>query len=253
MLALVVLVGLQAAPVKLVAPPWSVARVEPDVAGYFAEHFEQELRSRGFEVVTPRDIASILGLERQKQLLGCTDDGCAVELGNALGAAALVNASVAHLGGGFRATFRVIASTDGHTLAQASAEGDDEAAFLKSLTLAAASVAREFGYAPPASALLWLSTGAAVVLAVGSAVAFVVAKLQLDALDRELASARVVTMQAENLALGGRAAEIVGWSAGALAVGAGVTAIVASVSGRSPTVAFTPMTSGGVLSLGASW
>lgn len=253
MLALVVLVGLQAAPVKLVAPPWSVVRVEPDIAGYFAEHFEQELRARGFEVVTPRDIASMLGLERQKQLLGCTDDGCAVELGNALGAAGLVNASVAHLGGGFRATFRVISSTDGHALAQASAEGDDEAAFLKSLTLAAASVAREFGYAPPASALLWLSAGAGVVLAVGSAVAFVVAKLQLDALDRELASSRMVTMRAENLALGGRAAEIIGWTTGGLALGAGVTALVAFFSGSAPAIAFTPTTSGGVVSFGASW
>ncbi|MBM4783704.1 MAG: hypothetical protein GQE15_39045 [Archangiaceae bacterium] len=253
MLAFVVLVGLQAAPVKLVAPPWSVVRVEPDVAGYFAEHFEQELRARGFQVVTSRDVASILGLERQKQLLGCTDDGCAVELGNALGAAGLVNASVAHLGGGFRATFRVISSTDGHALAQASAEGDDEAAFLKSLTLAAASVAREFGYAPPANALLWLSTGAAVVLAAGSAIAFVVAKLQLDALDRELASFRMVTTRAENLALGGRAAEIVGWTAGGLAVGAGVAAIVAGLSGRAPAVAVVPSTSGAIVSYGGSW
>lgn len=253
MLAFVVLVALQAAPVKLVAPPWSVVRVDADVAGYFAEHFEQELRGRGFEVVTPRDIASILGLERQKQLLGCADDGCAVELGNALGAAALVNASVAHLGGGFRATFRVISSTDGHALAQASAEGVDEATFLKSLTLAAGSIAREFGYAPPASALLWLSAGAAVVLAAGSAVAFVAAKLQLDALERELAASRLVTTKAENLALGGKAAEIVGWTSGGLALGAGVTAIVAVLSGRSPAIAFTPTANGAVLSFGGSW
>lgn len=40
----------------------------------------------GVRVVTARDISVLLGFERQKQLLGCSDDGmCMAELGNALG------------------------------------------------------------------------------------------------------------------------------------------------------------------------
>jgi hypothetical protein len=51
------------------------------------------------QVITSSMMASVLGLERQKQLLGCKDDSsCLVEVGNALGADLLISASVGKLG-----------------------------------------------------------------------------------------------------------------------------------------------------------
>ena len=229
MLSLIVVVALQAAPAKLAAPPWTSVKVEPELVSWFAEQFEQRLRGEGVELISARDLAALLGLERQKQLLGCAEEGasCAVELGSALGASALLTASVAHLGGVFRATFRVISTTDGRSLAQATAEGRDENAFVESFSGAAIMIAQALGVSRARSpALLWVSTAATGVFAVSSAIAFVVASLHLQQLDRELASARLVTRDAEAIARWGRTAEALGWTGAGLAVGAGLTALI---------------------------
>lgn len=243
MLSLVVLVGLQAAPVKLAAPPWASVKVEPELVSWFTEQFEQHLRADGVELVSARDVAALLGLERQKQLLGCAEEGasCAVELGSALGATGLLTATVAHVGGSYRATFRVISTTDGRTLVQAAAEGRDDAAFLESLKGAAGLIAQGLGGSVglrPTAALAWVSTAAAGLFAVGSAVAFAFASAQLRQLDVELASARVVTPDAEAFARTGTTAEIFGWVGAGLAVGAGVTALIAFLT-RAPASAST--------------
>ena len=52
-----------------------------------------------FDVITRSDIKAILGYEAQAQLLGCGEASCLVDLGGALGAAYLVNGSLAKLGG----------------------------------------------------------------------------------------------------------------------------------------------------------
>ena len=49
------------------------------------ETLSASLREQGFEVITPADIAAALGLERQRQLLGCSESSCLAELGGALG------------------------------------------------------------------------------------------------------------------------------------------------------------------------
>jgi hypothetical protein len=44
----------------------------------------KDLRDRGFDVVTAADIAAVLGVERQKQILGCGNDSCLAELGGVI-------------------------------------------------------------------------------------------------------------------------------------------------------------------------
>lgn len=55
-------------------------------------------RQRALEVMSQADVASMLSFEQQKQLLGCSDAGCLVELGGAMGASRLVSGSVERLG-----------------------------------------------------------------------------------------------------------------------------------------------------------
>ncbi len=75
--------------------------VEAGVVTVIGEAVATELAHQGiYDVVTAAEIASLIGLERQKQLLGCAEDGasCMAELGNALGAKLILNGSLAKLG-----------------------------------------------------------------------------------------------------------------------------------------------------------
>ncbi len=44
------------------------------------------LTARGIKVITSRDLSTVLGVERQKELLGCAESSCAVEMLAAAGA-----------------------------------------------------------------------------------------------------------------------------------------------------------------------
>lgn len=60
------------------------------------------------EVITQREIASILSLENQKAMLGCQTDACMAELGGALGTDRLVAGDLARLGESFLLHLRVV-------------------------------------------------------------------------------------------------------------------------------------------------
>jgi TolB-like protein len=76
------------------------AGVEPAVADLFSDALAGELRKRpGLSVVSDADVAAVLGVERQKAMLGCSDAGCIAELGGALGVDRIVHGSVGRVGG----------------------------------------------------------------------------------------------------------------------------------------------------------
>jgi hypothetical protein len=67
------------------------------LAAQTQERMATELsRLSRFEVMTSADVAALLGQERQRQLLGCTEDSsaCMAEIGDALGSPWLVTASL---------------------------------------------------------------------------------------------------------------------------------------------------------------
>ncbi len=67
-------------------------------------------RSKRFEIISQSDVATMLGLERQRQLLGCAKDGssCLAELSSAFGSKWLVTGSLARLGKKLRLDLKVI-------------------------------------------------------------------------------------------------------------------------------------------------
>lgn len=110
MTACLLALALSAAPPKLavlqVAPGEGVP---PSTAAAVTESLVAEVRRRsGAEVITQREIASILSLENQKAMLGCATDACMAELGGALGADRLVAADLAKLGESFLLHVRVV-------------------------------------------------------------------------------------------------------------------------------------------------
>lgn len=65
--------------------------------------------SRRFEVIGRSDIAAIIGLEKQKTMLGCVDDSpCLAEIGGALGVPYLIVGTFGRLGTTFRIDLKLI-------------------------------------------------------------------------------------------------------------------------------------------------
>ncbi len=74
--------------------------ISEEMASLLTEALVAELRRQpGTTVMSDSDMAAALGLERQKQLLGCTDDSsCLTEIGGALGVDRLVHGSIGRVG-----------------------------------------------------------------------------------------------------------------------------------------------------------
>jgi hypothetical protein len=107
---LVLALALAASPPKLdVLQVAAGEGVPPSTAAAVTESLVAEVRRQsGAEVITQREIASILSLENQKTMLGCSSDECMAELGGALGADRLVAADLAKLGESFLLHVRVV-------------------------------------------------------------------------------------------------------------------------------------------------
>src|SRR4051812_27515698 len=98
------------APVKVALPALRLTDLPAERAGFYTEQVGAELLARGLRVVSERDISSMLGLERQRELLGCNEGSgaCLVELANALGVDGIVLGDVARVGSRYQASLRVI-------------------------------------------------------------------------------------------------------------------------------------------------
>ena len=89
--------------------------VDPTVAISLSSTLTVELERRAvFEVVSSRDIAAALGLERQRQLLGCGDGtSCVAELSGAFGAQLVLSGTLVRMGDAFALNLQ---TTDSKTM-----------------------------------------------------------------------------------------------------------------------------------------
>ncbi len=126
-------------PLKLASPGLSGVQLPPRAATFFSDHLAQQLGLRGAEVMTATEIASMLSLERQKQLLGCSSEAssCMVELADALGVEGLITGSVGKLGERYQLDVKIIASGSAKQLAIFTGTAASEREVLDVLTTAA--------------------------------------------------------------------------------------------------------------------
>lgn len=90
------------------------AGVESNVSQPLTEALTAEITARGFfEVISQRDIQTLLGVERQKQLLGCSEQSasCLAELSGALGARFVLSGSIAKLGDAYQLSLTTLDTT----------------------------------------------------------------------------------------------------------------------------------------------
>lgn len=76
--------------------------------------------SKRVRITTQRDLAALLGVERQKQLVGCAEasNACIAEIAAALGVEGLVTGEISRVGKTFQLTVKVLSSRDAHALFQ---------------------------------------------------------------------------------------------------------------------------------------
>jgi hypothetical protein len=147
MLALTVALAVAAAPppdLKLAAPGLTTSGVDPSLAGPLTDHLARAFV--GVRVITPRDIGALLGLERQRELLGCTEQSteCMAELGNALGVQGVLLGDVVKLGGAVQITVRIIDPSNGRELASAAERVDSDSEIFDALTRAGTQARAQF-------------------------------------------------------------------------------------------------------------
>ncbi|MBX5481211.1 MAG: hypothetical protein IRZ16_05080 [Myxococcaceae bacterium] len=110
------------APKLIVLELSAAGGIDPTVAGALSESIASEIGTRGYyQVISAREVQTLLGMERQKQLLGCSDDGsaCLAELSGALGARFVLSGTLARLGEAYQLTLQTLDTQKAQTLARA--------------------------------------------------------------------------------------------------------------------------------------
>ncbi len=234
MTALLVALALAAAPAekpKLVVLNLSPgAGVAAEEANALTEAVTAEVAQRGFfDVVAASEVQTLLGVERQRQVMGCSEeDSCLQELAGALGARFVMSGSVGKLGEAYQLSLQTLDSKKAQPLGRSVRLAQDITILRRQLAFAVAE-ATGTPLPPPPSRVLPISLMASGGLAVvGGAVLGMFALNHQAALNRELdrdiggAGPRVLgswsAYQQEANEIGAQKT----WSLVALGVGAGL-------------------------------
>ena len=157
--------------------------VDAALAPYLTQIIAKEVADRtGAAPLVSADIAAMLGFEKKKQMLGCSeeDSSCLAEITGALGVQRVVATSVSTSGGRYLVTMSLIDSQKARPLARdAESSPLDDDDLVKALRWSAY---RVFGGAPPTAPLSpppppwtrrswsWVAAGGALALAAGGAI-----------------------------------------------------------------------------------
>jgi hypothetical protein len=242
MLASCVSLALLAAAPRVVMPEWTRVEVSSELATFYADQLAHALRENGLEVVTAAELATLLGLERQKQLLGCSADtqSCLAELGNALGADGTLVVSLAKLDDSFRANLKVLSTRTGAVLTETRVDVNGQRQLLDGLSAAAVTLAGAFkpkadaaSKAPPSVSRFALAPAlVAAALAVTGGIFAGLAKSDLDKLDDP--TAVTTYSQALTVQSHGEGMQTAMWVAFSLSAACAVASVLLYVLGAAP-------------------
>lgn len=98
----------------------------------FTEMVVNSLEGTGlFTVMSARDIATLLGIERQKQLIGCDEDStCMAEIANAMGSEFVISASVGKVGNTYLVAVKMVDGPKSRIVGRATLQTEDANALL---------------------------------------------------------------------------------------------------------------------------
>lgn len=230
----------------------------PERATFFEDHLIQELAGQGLKVMSGRDIAALLGMERQKQLVGCDQNSCAMELANALGVDAVLLGSLARLDGMLIADLRVLESRSGKRLAAQSVRARSDSEFLTQLDALARQLVKQLSPEPTVSAGPTRWPGFVVTgLGVAAGVTSVLFATQADAQRRQLDPSTPGMISLTDAATARENGKTFQSLAVAFGVGSGVAILAGALLAWSPwagsSVTVVPTKDGARLTLGGAW
>lgn len=247
--ALLVMAVGQTAPLKVAAPRFSLVGTSPELAAVYQERFLSRLGGPDLSVVSERDIEQLIGLERQRQLMGCGADStsCIAELAGALGVDVVISSSLAKTESGYIVTLRALRASDGKVLAAPNARVKNESALLDWLdeTADALRITLLGDRAPMAARPpTWVPGVVGGVLLAGGAACFLVSGLQFARLNGDTA------IPEDEISPVRQTGELL-WPIGTALVAVGAVGIVASIIWGATwkpgpvQAAFAPMPGGG--------
>ncbi|MFO0595817.1 MAG: FlgO family outer membrane protein [Myxococcaceae bacterium] len=243
---------LTAAPVKLATSGFTAAPEDAQKVRAWADRFVTVLRqSRRIEVTTSDDLQQLLGMERQKQLLGCDTNTCIAEIAAALGTDGVLAGTITRADSGFVVSLRVLHSKSAQVWWSASGRPPSETALLDWLDTQAEVLAETLAPAPRQPVGPWVLGGVGVA-ALGVGTTFLVLSNTVtleqvrNANDVGTLSTTVNTGRMQS------GVGVVAVSVGAAALaGALIWGVVAKP--EAPQVALVPMSGGALVSVGGAW
>lgn len=204
-----------------------------DQAGLVATTIAKAMPTEAFKVTTAGDLAAVLTAERQRELLGCSENSseCAVELANALGSDIMVLATLGKLDTNFSVSVAFIAGRTGTALARITADAPTVDGLLAKLPdEVSAAAAKVYAAQRPGEVLLpgtrgirrwaWLPAAGGAALAVTAAILFAVTGNTWALLNSRTQSVD----DPDALAQSGRSTQTAAWVLGSV----GVAALVAA-------------------------
>ena len=106
---------------KIAVLAFTASGVDPTVAASVTESVTAELAVRGyFDPISTAEVQTMLGVERQKQLMGCSEETCITELAGALGAPFVMSGSLVKIEGVFQINIQVMDSRKSRTTGRSS-------------------------------------------------------------------------------------------------------------------------------------
>lgn len=230
------------APSLLVFPLEAKDNVEPSTADVVTETLVATIRKAGvFAKVTHlRELDTLMGLERQKQVVNCASDSCVAEIAGSLGADYLLTGSLARLGGSYVFNAKVLDVKRATAVASAlhRSRGTSDEALLDAVPLVVDELLRTFRApaAPPvanaksaesSSGIHPLPVVGLVLLGVSVPVALLAVVLGGSAVASQIVP-RVIPVPSKGLTWEQRLAGIYGTTV-VLAVASGAMAVVAAL------------------------
>jgi len=117
---------LAAGNVKIAVLSFAASGVDATVAASVTEAVTAEVAVRGYyDPISAAEIQTMLGMERQRALMGCGDDSCVTELADALGAPYVMSGSLVKLEGVFQLNIQVLETRKARTIGRSTKVSKD--------------------------------------------------------------------------------------------------------------------------------
>jgi len=168
--------------------------VEAHVAAGLTEAITQEIAGRGFfNVISSREIQTLIGFERQKQMVGCSSETtCLAELADAMGARFVLSGTVSKMGDAYQLSVQTLDSAKSQPLGRSIRFAKDMTALRSQIAFVVAEATQTPLPPPPSRVLPFSLIGAGALIVVGGAVVGIDGVSRDLALIRELNSGSVI-------------------------------------------------------------